>query len=153
MVSISIMGVDPGLRACGVALYANGHWCTATIRVEEHDLARRVEKIVERVAAIACGVVDVLVIEKPQVYQAERQEVDANDLVNLAVLVGAVLGRVVAKRVLLPLPAQWKGQVPKKIHHRRIRNKTGLDQRMSKDALDAVGLALFGVEHAESQAR
>jgi hypothetical protein len=62
---------------------------------------------------------DVVVIEKPQIYQNTNRHIDQNDLVDLARTVG--LCSLVGREVVEYLPREWKGQVPKTIHNRRIK--------------------------------
>jgi hypothetical protein len=136
-----IIGIDPGLRCTGVAAFDGNEWAVLSIRPKAHDLVGRIVEICARLANR--GPWDLAVIERPQVYRQGLMKGDPNDLVDLAVLVGALTVTLNAKRTLLPRPAQWKGQVPKEIHHDRIRKQVpGVEG--SKDALDAVGLALWG---------
>jgi hypothetical protein len=141
---MNILGIDPGLRACGVAEQTRTGAAAWTIRPKTRTLTERIQEILPRIYR---GPWDLVVIEKPQIYQGHLQKGDPNDLIDLAVLVGAIIGHVSATKILLPLPAEWKGQVPKDIHHRRIRKRVPGLGRCSKDALDAVGLYLYGVDH------
>jgi hypothetical protein len=139
-----ILGIDPGLRACGVAEHHDGVWRTETIRPQARDLVERVREILDHFR-VQIGLPDLVVIELPQVYQGHLQKGDPNDLIKLAVLVGAITALFICP-VLLPTPTQWKNAVPKEIHHRRIRAKLPELGRCSKDAMDAVGLCLYGME-------
>jgi hypothetical protein len=142
---MKVLGIDPGLRATGVAIWDGKRMVAKTIRPKGRDLQGRIQQLLNRMPLIA---VKVAVIEKPQVYQGALQKGDPNDLIDLAILVGAVYGQLLADHVLLPTPAQWKGQAPKPVHHERIRKRVPGLGRCSKDALDAVGLCLYGVDHA-----
>jgi len=138
---MNVIGIDPGLRCTGLATFDGKTWDVRSIRSTERDLAARCEEIA---ASIPCAPVDLLVIERPQVYQGRLQKGDPNDLVDLAVLVGVLLRHIPHVRALLPRPRDWKGQVPKDIHHRRLRARVPDLGPASKDAMDAVGLALWG---------
>jgi hypothetical protein len=141
---ISIIAIDPGLRCTGVAYYTPlGDWEASSIRPKGRSLIERIDQILERIGS---DYWDLAVIEKPQVYQGRLQKGDPNDLIDLAVLVGALVCHINATKFLLPRPQEWKGQVPKEIHHRRIRKAVPGLGRQSKDALDAVGLGLYGME-------
>lgn len=96
-----------------------------------------------------------IVIEKPQVYRATRSKGDPNDLIDLAILVGRYVERCNGD-VTLVTPAEWKGQVPKHIHARRIldaltdgerRVATVESAKLSKSSrhnmIDAIGLGLW----------
>jgi hypothetical protein len=101
--------------------------------------------------------VNYLVVEKPQVYRQAKQKGDPNDLIDLAVLVGQAIERYTCSdpaRHRVYLPAQWKGQVPKDIHHRRIMGTIDVQRDQIRwlyqvpesyrhNVLDAVGLGLF----------
>lgn len=137
-----VLGIDPGLRACGVAWFDGIEARAFTVRPSGLTLAKAKEILVQ-VRSSALPAWDLVVIEKPQVYQGRKAKGDPNDLIELAVLVGA-LGFGFSCPVLLPRPFEWKGQVPKEISHRRIREQIPNLGRYSKDALDAVGLALWG---------
>lgn len=66
-----------------------------------------------------------VVIEKPQVYpnRVQKKRVDPNDLITLAIGVGRYAQRFESEgaTVTLVLPRIWKGQLPKEVHHRRIK--------------------------------
>lgn len=88
-----------------------------------------------------------IVLEKPQVYRHARAR--SADLVDLAISAGRIEGMF--SRAVWYLPREWKGQVPKKIHHPRIlaqltdREKSCLPSKKGelKHILDAVGLGLY----------
>ena len=141
---MKVLGIDPGFRACGVA-YFDGVWQAVTVRPKGRGLWPRVCEILRVLGPVT---VDVLVVERPQIYEQRLMKGDPNDEVMLAVLVGALARHVTATKVLLPTPHDWKGQTPKDISHARIRKRLPALGVCSKDALDAVGLALYGVDHA-----
>ena len=145
---MKILAIDPGLRCTGIAIYNDTQWTVESVRVEEHDLAVRVRTIAACIR-ILCPSCDLLVIERPQVYQGRLQKGDPNDLIDLSVLVGALLS-IPHVKALLPRPREWKGQTPKDIHHKRIRELLPNLGPVSKDAMDAVGLAIWGWDHAET---
>lgn len=146
--NVRILGVDPGLSACGMALLIEeGHkkkWQTATIRIPiTRPWWERARAIARRFSAL-CP--DLLVIEQMQVYEGRKRVARPADLMKLAVLAGMIMERVKPIKILHPTAAQWKGGIPKETHHKRIRARVPDLGRCSKDALDAVGLALYGKE-------
>lgn len=145
-----ILAIDPGLACCGVAWYVDGTYGACSVRVKGQDLVERCKEIAYLVATGTPALWpqaqkwDLLVIEKMQVYQGSKQEGDPNDLINLSILTGMLFEKLRHFDCLLPLPVTWKGGVPKEIHHRRIREEVPGLGRQSKDAMDAVGLVLYG---------
>lgn len=155
-----IVAVDPGLRACGVsvwdpwgvlygAAYVKGPkegrgpsaWASMAAEVREY---------------IDCTPITHLVVEIPQVYQRAHSKGDPNDLIQLAGVAGAIVGRLSgAPNMLGPLPAEWKGQVPKEIHHARVRAALTADEltrvalpsakSLAHNVWDAVALGLWYV--------
>lgn len=65
---------------------------------------------------------DHVIIEMPQFYRASQSKGDPNDLAKVAVGVGKYLARYedMGATTATVLPADWKGQVPKGVHHPRI---------------------------------
>ena len=63
-----------------------------------------------------------VVIEKPQIYPSRLSKGNPNDLITLALQVGRYIERLEAQgaTVTLALPHEWKGTIPKDIHHKRI---------------------------------
>jgi hypothetical protein len=149
-----IMGIDPGINATGVAWchVLDGHIEAFTLRTKERGVLRKVDHIVERItnSAVPLWAVSDLIIELPQVYQRHKQKGDPNDLINLTVLVGAICNEMRnTENKTLVLPHEWKKQVSKTTHHKRIRKQIPYLGRQSKDALDAVGILLWGLERIE----
>src|SRR5437762_10619146 len=62
---------------------------------------------------------DVLVIEKPRIYPGVPG-IDANDLIDLAEVVGWHRATIMCGKYRSYYPSDWKGQVPKPVHHGRI---------------------------------
>lgn len=102
-------------------------------------------------------VFDTAVIEKPRIYPGGRTK-NPNDLIEVAVSAGEWAGRLSGVSITFVTPSEWKGQVPKPIHHRRIRAQlteaegevlnAGIgDYPPSKahNIVDAVGLGLWTV--------
>lgn len=64
-----------------------------------------------------------LVIEVPQVYVAGRSKGDPDDLLELAGVDGAITTLLRPGKIAGFKPREWKGQVPKEIHHARVLRK------------------------------
>jgi Holliday junction resolvasome RuvABC endonuclease subunit len=152
--ALRVLGIDPGLGACGVALKDGDEgWFATTIRVRQRGIhqADRILRIAHDVhRSIGWSAVDILVVELMNTH--DGRNTNKQDLIPLAILTGTIIQTVPADKVFLPLPSQWKGSVSKTIHHRRLKQEVPelAFKRMSKDAWDAVGLALYGVKnHAQ----
>ena len=97
------------------------------------------------------------VIELPQVYQQRRWKGDPNDLIQVALTVGALEAQIHCPDILLVKPHQWKGSVPKDIMGKRIMGKLTEDERRvaeagmaglgakKHDVVDAIGIGLWGL--------
>jgi hypothetical protein len=125
---MKILAVDPGLHCAGWSLFVDGRLHGAGFVKgpfdEKDPLYARVNSIAD-VLAETCTPddLDLFVIEVPQVYERKRsKQADPNDLIKLAVLVGAVLRNVTCK-TLTPLPREWKGQVKKEVTENRMKRK------------------------------
>jgi hypothetical protein len=87
-----------------------------------------------------------LVVEVPRIYPHSRdQKGDLNDLLELAGVVGALTG--VFSVVSFVYPADWKGQLPKKVMNDRVLMTLGLDEgdalvHHDHNTLDAIGIGL-----------
>lgn len=93
-----------------------------------------------------------LFVELPQVYRQRNQKGDPNDLIAVAVTVGALKGRW--KSTTLVLPRTWKGNVPKKVTEERAKKAlsaeelartTGIPAGKMNHVWDAIGLGLWAL--------
>ena len=117
-----LLTIDPGIRGCGVGLFRGAILEQGTY-IESHSAAQRAGSWVAMVAAvrdfIGARSVAQLVVELPQVYIQARQKGDANDLIQLAAVVGGLCVAFEHAAHKVYLPAEWKGQCPKEIIHER----------------------------------
>ncbi len=161
--------IDPGLRCTGLAVLISGLVvCAAAI--ENPSTARGPEAWI----AMATAVVDVLnttpalrdevdhqqplpvntiVVEKMVSYPGSPVRVD--DLMELVGVTGAIVGMLpTAKTYKSYRPREWKGQVAKPVHNRRVLAKlspseqfllSGTSKALVNNAIDAIGLGLVHV--------
>lgn len=149
----SLLAVDPGKKACGVAYFEDG----VLVRC---GLPRGVGAY-ETALAVASwhgpAAVSDLVVEGQQVYGG-RIRADPNDLLPLAQVVGAVFARVPHLNRANPLPRQWKGSVAKDVFTARIRaaltdpeaellSSLELPKSTEHNVLDAIGLGKWWLKH------
>lgn len=157
----SVLAIDPGLRACGLAVFEGGVLIHATLVDNPVDgdsdapVWTGMSKAVHDYLANNYYSPEVLVIERPQVYGGGRGKGDPNDLLSLMAVVGGVCASVRAPTKKSFYPRVWKGQVPKNIHNDRILERLSAAERKmlpelaaSKlhNVIDAVGLGLYELE-------
>lgn len=63
---------------------------------------------------------DTLVVERPYIYRGPQQKGDPNDILVVALVVGAVIGSTEYDKLKLPSPKDWKGTVDKVVMGKRI---------------------------------
>lgn len=133
-----ILSIDPGLNACGCALFGTAItnellWAgliknkidASPLNPTYHSMIWRgmVDAVDERIYRMFGGSDDhkphILAIELPQIYVASRSKGDANDLITLTGVVGA-LTQWFHGTTFMYHPHSWKGTVPKKIMSNRI---------------------------------
>lgn len=152
----TVVSVDPGLRACGVAVFHDGVLKRAAYVRNPEKKARGPEAWQTMAKAVHDWLdlepVDVLVLEVPQVYRAGQQKGDPDDLLQLAGVDGCVVGLVGADTVRAYLPREWKGQVPKEIHNARVMKELTEEERLSiepcapsllHNVIDGIGIGLY----------
>jgi hypothetical protein len=162
-----LVAVDPSLRGCGVAFFADGELLAAGVRRTTLvgapawlDVASRVRSFVDEVQITAFAgrvfqTVDQLVIEVPQ---KDARPARVSDLLDLAGVAGAVAARIWARHVDAPTPTRWKGSVPKNVvaerargalrpgeHWIRIRDVDSLAGTIRHNAWDAIALGLWAL--------
>lgn len=155
-----LLTVDPGLRACGVALWRDGELqsaCAVRGVVEGRGpeawrtLASGIGVWVE--ARVEEGEQGVVLVETMKVYAQGRA--DPADLVELAGVSGAVVGRL-GWRAEGVRAAEWNGQLPSPIRRNRTRDwveaqgwndRVNLDTtaRFQQDIWSAIGIGRWRV--------
>lgn len=121
-----LITVDPGVQGCGLALFDNKRLdFAAYIKKTNGQVAYNVADEINSLIKIDISAHDIveLVIEIPQIYDSAHQKGDQKDLVDLAVISGAIAGacRNSVTNMLFVRPAEWKGQTPKHITEIRAR--------------------------------
>lgn len=149
-----VVTIDPGLTGTGVAVWDGGELTLAfCVRVapDADMLPGRISAIVEQVRPTTRSA-NRIVIEQPQTYQGRAAKGDANDLIKLANLVGALM-TLGPQHTTLVLPSEWKGQAPAPVVEARGRERLSfgelehVDLSCSKkhqtDVWHAVGIGLW----------
>lgn len=121
------IGIDPGVHECGVAIEWEGVRAAFIVRSKASSLPLCAfdmrDKISFRMPLTPLGARASICVEGQQVYRSEKSKGDPNDMIKLAVVAGVVLtvaGGGPLVTTAMPLPRQWKGNTPKKIHHARL---------------------------------
>lgn len=139
-----VYAVDPGVDYYALARFVNGNLISVhTLSMEGFHYP---------------GAPELLVIEKAQIIEraggTEQGAARKKDVANLLVSTGRVIEKYASRgvRVETRAPAQWKGQLPKKIDHERTMEALTPDERRVIEAvrtkeerghlLDAVGIGL-----------
>lgn len=155
--SYSVISIDPGIRGCGVAIFADKvlvEACYVTNPAkrgngpgESYEMAYEVSRHFQQP--------ETLVLEWPQIYAApQRGQKDPNNLLCLAGIDAALVGSLQPLKVEHFLPHEWKGNLPKETaHHPRVMARLSDDEKarikkapsadLQHNIVDAVGLGLF----------
>ena len=158
----SIIAVDPGTSATGIAALMDGNLVdlhvvcmkggSAKDRLPAmcNEIARRLETMTHWVKP------DTLAMEWQMIRPGDPRP---NDIANLMVVLGAALAVERAKgcQLLLPLPVQWKGSVASEVFLERVKglavgqaaldsmDQRGIPLRDQHNGLDAAALAVWAV--------
>lgn len=154
-----LISVDPGLRACGVAAFADQRllWAGYVKNPDEARWRSMVHAVDRAVSERCLASPSDLAIEIPQIYVQSRWKGDQNDIVMLAGLVGAFVyffgGRGGSK---IYRPAEWKGQVTKEITELRVKKRLFTEElakvvlppakSLMHNVWDAIGLGLHHLD-------
>lgn len=167
----TFLALDPGLRTCGLALFRKGKLAAAGLARNPYGTRSGVRDVEPWIAMamstrkwlneIDIRFIESVIYEMPEVYGGGgSRNSDPNDLMQLAGVLGAVGHALNEAKWYGFFPKDWKGQVSKEVHHRRIYHKylTGQEQirldltlaancpeapSLHHNAYDAVGLGLY----------
>ena len=160
------IGIDPDTKATGIgvvkggkavqALSATARGRTAYDRVE--DMAFAIRECLGLVQATTAAYSDQVIVaiewQKIRAGENARKAQNIADLLGIAYLaVSAVHLVFPLAKILRPLPAEWKGTIPKAVCTKRIITKlnlnepdsvtTPLPKTQQSHAIDGLGLALW----------
>lgn len=154
--------LDPGLRGCGIAYFGDDGtllhakylknpvkkgggpeaWLGFMDELQEQNTQGKLPLVVQT-----------FVSEYPQVYRAGTSKGDPDDLLQLASVVATFASNIVAKDYLAVRPREWKGTVPKDVHHARVLKALDDHEKLIVEAsappslrhnvFDAVGIGLW----------
>lgn len=123
------LGVDPGVHLSAFALVSDQ---CKLVRVgvvktssDSAPFAGMVRAFLVAVEGLPLGIA-CAVVEGQQVYKGKTVAASILPVAHIAGAIGALLVAHTAARVLLPLPATWKGQVPKEVNQARSMARVGI---------------------------
>jgi len=144
----TVLSIDPGLRKCGCALWSSDGTLLRAWTAQARGKKRGPAAWVQMVGAIKLSPdISVLVVEQMQVYQDRKT--DADDLLELTGVLGALAWRFSGAEMYGFKPGEWKGQVPKKVMQQRIKQRltkgelNKIAPRATHDAWDAIGIGAY----------
>lgn len=167
------LGIDPGMHFTGLAVCSPGKVEAVRI-VRVARTVTGVDAVVEMIVKLSDAINEILSASPSVDYycvEGQQKYVGAGaapeDLLRLALVAGAAvslsmeLGKDGIKGSV-PLPREWKGNVPKKIHNERVLSRLGLTPDTfgslpgaeeikaseREHVIDAVGLAQWAIRRA-----
>jgi hypothetical protein len=152
-----LVSLDPGLRGCGVAWWhANGslaHVAYLHNSVKKGDGPAAWMGYDWITGFWYTTKVEHFISEVPQVYRAGASKGDPDDLIQLAGVVGVFSALFSATTYTGVKPREWKGQVPKDVHHARLVKtltpeelamvEASAPPSLRHNVLDAVGIGRY----------
>jgi hypothetical protein len=151
-----ILSIDPGLHACGLSVWShdlsNPLLWAGLVKNSGAHRRTMVDSVDAKLYELygTYRKIDQLAVEVPQVYIASRSKGDPNDLIQLALVVGA-FEQWFSGAVFMYKPADWKGQVPKPIMEARILKRLSDDEKnkiekapksLMHNTIDSCGIGL-----------
>ena len=144
----TVLSIDPGLRKCGCALWSPDGTLLRAWTARARGSSRGPAMWVKMVNAIKLSPdISVLVVEQMQVYQDRKT--NADDLLELTGVLGALSWRFKGAKLVGYKPAEWKKQAPKKVVHARLKARLSpeelksVEKKATHDAWDAIGIGAY----------
>ena len=157
-----IVAVDPSVTNLGIAqfYFDNTKWCLYKAKLLKLDAswpANLFARVLQVHAVITrYSAEDLLVIETPQTYGGRAAKGDANALIKLGQVVGALTVDALenSATVWQPTPREWNGGAPKEVTKARVEmnlveeGRAGMHvtgKKFDHNVYDAVGIGLWAV--------
>lgn len=138
-----LVAIDPGKHRCGVALFAASGTLVAAANVPD-PVAWAIEPRLCALAPLPRG----YVLEVPQTYAYKR--ITRRGVESLEQRIAELEDRLGPAILATHRPGEWKGNVPKKAHHRRVEAllspaEVAIFRAGDHNARDAVALGIFSL--------
>lgn len=150
-----LIAIDPGKRVCGVSIWGCSprgsellHACSIRPRGPLSNLPREVDLLWGEFAEGFSDAPPQFIFEVPRYYMKKRATFRGVDAL-FDVLDAFKKAGIPVKNYVYP--SQWKGNLPKDIHQRRIKKSLSrkellaVDAKGTHDMWDAIGIGLFAV--------
>ena len=159
----TLIAIDPGTKLCGWARFDEGAFSSCGL------VRTKARVFMEQLKTLTMGLVmdpifidsaQTVVIERPEVYRSRFLKGDPNDLISVAIVVGAIARTASPFATIhMPLPKEWKGQVPKEVTERRLHKQLtkpefvlmsgcleGVPPSLRHNVTDAVSLGFWAMK-------
>lgn len=116
----TVITIDPGKHECGAAISVDGRVKDARVFVSKcpsKDPLVLGDALFQLVAK-EYGDADVLMVERPVHRVRSKKPIRVQDIIDLSVVVGCF--NMLAPVVKSVTPKDWKGDLPKDVHHARV---------------------------------
>ena len=148
----NLLAVDPGTRSLGWAAFTGSRLqaCGVLKSKGELEMLREVQAWSRALRPLLSSSTR-LVVEVPEHYPGAKSKAPPNLLAKVTFVAGGVVGALCLPDVITVVPKRWKGQVPKAVHHKRLRAVLVPGERdrtppvSSDDTWDAIGLGLWAL--------
>lgn len=155
----TLLSIDPGTKNLGWALFEEERFvlggCSRTsLRTRDDQVHVHVETIQAALRSYGAGLRVYGALESMK-HHSRRARSNPNDLLDVQMVGGLVAGHLCVRVRTLPA-TQWKGSIPKSVHHERITRKLDAAELVvlqesvrdvpsgnHKEVLDAVGIGLY----------
>ena len=135
-----VLGIDPDTRHTAMVLASAAevfqvYVIRASSDTEESSTLRMIKCLAPAFEALARKA-DAIVVEGQQIYTG-KSAASTDSILCLAQVAGALVAYANLtfpdKIIWMPKPSQWKGNVPKLVHHARVLSHYGIDYETGND--------------------
>ena len=147
-----MVAIDPGKHASGWAVFIEGKLTSCGFTNDWRQVW---------CSYMRCPPLKLAIIEAPRVYDRRRWKGDPNDLIDISIAGGILVGALRPEEIKIIRPQDWKGQTPKDIQAERTLAKLTEAERMQiegvttksklHNVIDAVGIGLWELKRCQTR--